>query len=78
MADEEYLSTETRLAARNRRRLALAAALTPAERLDVMWHLIGESWATLQGHPAGLAHFRRRNFRMRSLPGRAGGVPDGA
>lgn len=78
MVDEEFLSTEARFAARNRRRLALAGALTPAERLDVMWHLIGESWAMLQGHPAGLAHFRSRNFRMRSFRGDAGGRDDGA
>jgi hypothetical protein len=78
MVDDGFLSTEARLSARNRRRLARAAALSPAERLDAMWLLIRESWMTLERHPDGMAHFRRRNFRMRSLRREAGGRADGA
>lgn len=53
-------------------------ALTPAERLAAMQRLIGEAWATLQKNPAGLAHFRRRNFRARAIRHSSEQPTDGA
>jgi len=44
---------------------ARARALSPRERLAEMQRLIDEAWAVLARHPAGLAHFRRRNFSAR-------------
>jgi hypothetical protein len=37
-----------------------------------MQRLIDEGWALLQANPEGLAHFRRRNFRARSVGRRSG------
>jgi hypothetical protein len=41
--------------------------MSPAERLAAMRLLLEQSRAILERHPAGLAHFRRRNFMARSL-----------
>jgi hypothetical protein len=57
-----------------RRRLerAFALSLTPAQRLEAMWGLIARSWETLRANPAGLDHFRRRNFKARAVGSREG------
>jgi hypothetical protein len=52
---------------RDRIERARVRALTPRERLTAMQRLIDEGWALLQANPEGLAHFRRRNFRARSV-----------
>ena len=46
---------------------AHAQVLSPRERLAAMQRLIDEAWAVLARHPAGLAHFRRRNFSARAV-----------
>lgn len=55
------------LAARDRRRLAQALRMSPAERLAAMRRLLAMSQAILERHPDGLAHFRRRNFATRAV-----------
>jgi len=57
---------------RDRIERARVRALTPRERLAAMQRLIDEGWALLQANPEGLAHFRRRNFRARSVGRRSG------
>lgn len=42
-------------------------AATPSERLAAMRLLIERSWAMLRQNPTGLAHFRRRNYKARSI-----------
>ncbi|MFM8290360.1 MAG: hypothetical protein ACKOC4_01515 [Planctomycetia bacterium] len=65
------------LGPRDRARRSQVLALSPRERLAAMQRLIDRSWAVLQGHATGLAHFRRRNFKARAIgrPGR--GSPHG-
>ena len=63
---------------RDRIRRAMALVLTPAERLAAMQRQIDESWAMLVRHPEGMARFRRRNFRARSLDARSESPADGA
>ncbi len=52
---------------RDRLQRARFLALTPTERLAAMQRLIDESWAMLVQNPAGVAHFRRRNFHARAI-----------
>jgi hypothetical protein len=55
------------LAARDRARRRADLALTPRERLSAMQQLIDRAWEVLARHPEGLAHFKRRNFKARSI-----------
>lgn len=55
------------LSARDRLQRARTQGLSPGERLAAMQHLIDAAWAVLQRHPEGLDHFRRRNFKARSI-----------
>jgi hypothetical protein len=55
------------LAACDRARRRECLSLTPRERLAAMQRLIDEAWRVLERHPDGLAHFRRRNFKARSV-----------
>jgi hypothetical protein len=55
------------LAARDRARRMADLALAPRERLAAMQQLIDRAWEVLARHPEGLAHFRRRNFKARSI-----------
>jgi hypothetical protein len=67
----------TDLGPRDRARRSRGLALSPRERLAAMQQLIDRSWLVLQGHAAGLAHFRRRNFKARAIGRRDGGTPHG-
>jgi hypothetical protein len=69
---EDVSPAETDLEPRNRIERARVRALTPRERLAAMQRLIDEGWALLQANPDGLAQFRRRNFRARSVGRRSG------
>jgi len=53
-------------------------AATPAERLAAMRRLLEASWAMVRRNPAGLAHFRRRNFKARALANGTCRIPHGA
>jgi hypothetical protein len=55
------------MAARDRVRRARALEMSPRERLAAMWRLIAEAKELLARSPAGLDHFRRRNFRIRAV-----------
>jgi len=55
-----------------------ARALSPRERLAAMQRLIDEAWVLLSRHPAGLAHFRRRNFSARAIRRLSGTYADDA
>jgi hypothetical protein len=76
--DQSAPSTCVDMAARDRHlRLSMNAA-TPAERLAAMRVLIERSWDMLRRNPEGLAHFRRRNYKARSISQIAGRMPHGA
>jgi hypothetical protein len=60
-----------RLSARDRVRGAQARTMSPAQRLAAMRRLLAQARAILERSPAGLAHFRRRNFAARAV-GRKG------
>ena len=62
-----------RLSARDRVRRARARTMSPAQRLEAMRHLLARSREILERSPAGLAHFRRRNFSIRAV-GRTSGM----
>lgn len=55
------------LAARDRHLRSRALALTPSERLAAMRAILESSWAALQRHPEGMAHWLRRNYRARAV-----------
>ena len=57
-------------------RLQMHAA-TPSERLAAMRLLLERSWAILQRNPAGLAHFRSRNYKARAIAHSVGQMPHG-
>ena len=65
------------MTARDRHMRLRMNATTPAERLTAMRRLLAQSWAMLQRNPAGLAYFRRRNFKARSISNRVGREPHG-
>jgi hypothetical protein len=60
------------LAARDRVRRARARSMSPAQRLAAMRRLLGQSREILERSPAGMAHFRRRNFAARSVGRKSG------
>jgi hypothetical protein len=60
------------LSARDRVRRARVCTMSPAERLAAMQRLLAQSREILERSPAGLAHFRRRNFAARAVGRRAG------
>lgn len=55
------------LAARDRMRRARTREMSPAQRLAAMQQLLAQSREILERSPAGLAHFRRRNFAARAV-----------
>jgi hypothetical protein len=55
------------LTARDRHLRSRALALTPSERLAAMRAILASSWAALERHPQGMAHWLRRNYRARAL-----------
>lgn len=67
MSDHTARSPFPDLGARDRARRRAFLSMTPRERLATMQRLIDEAWRVLERHPDGLAHFRRRNFRARSI-----------
>jgi hypothetical protein len=52
-------------------------ALTPSERLAAMRSLMASSWAALQRHPEGMAHWLRRNYRARAVRSASTGATHG-
>lgn len=66
------------IAARDRVRRARALAMSPGDRLAEMWRLIAHANDILASHPAGLDHFRRRNFHSRAVRRPGEGRCDGA
>lgn len=60
-------SASSNLHRRDHLQRARVQAMSHRERLAAMQRLIDDAWATLLANPAGLAHFRRRNFRARSI-----------
>lgn len=66
MPDAGQSSAAPDLGPRDRMQRARFLALAPRDRLAAMQELIDRSWAALQAHPPGLAHFRSRNFKARS------------
>ena len=67
MAEDVSVSPNPNLHPRDRALRARVLTLSPRERLVAMQRLIDDAWATLQLNPVGLAHYRRRNFRARSI-----------
>lgn len=67
MVEDVSSSPRPNLHPRDRVQRNRVLAMSPRERLAAMQRLIDEAWTTLQANPAGLAHFRRRNFRARSI-----------
>lgn len=65
------------LAARDRHLRSRVLALTPSERLAAMRALVASSWAALQRHPEGMAHWLRRNYRSRAVRSISEGPTDG-
>lgn len=63
----EPMDSGDSLAARDRVRRARGRAMSPAERLAAMQRLLAKSREILERSPAGLAHFRRRNFAARAI-----------
>jgi hypothetical protein len=57
------------LTPRDRHLRSHALSLTPSERLAAMRAVLVSSWATLQRHPEGMAHWLRRNYRARAVRG---------
>ena len=60
------------LSARDRVRRARTRTMSPAQRLAAMRRLLAQSREILERSPAGLAHFRRRNFAARAVGRKAG------
>jgi hypothetical protein len=60
------------LSARDRVRRARARTMSPAQRLAAMRRLLAQSREILERSPAGLAHFRRRNFAARAVGRKVG------
>jgi hypothetical protein len=59
--------TGENLAARDRHRAAVAAALSPAERLEALRRLLAQANAALAANPAGAAAFLKRNYKSRAV-----------
>ena len=57
------------LTARDRHLRSRALGLTPSERLAAMRAILASSWAALERHPEGMAHWLRRNYRARAVRG---------
>ena len=74
---EPALTPAVDMTSRDRHMRLRMNATTPAERLAAMRRLLAQSWAMLQRNPAGLAHFRSRNFKARSISNSVGRVPHG-
>ncbi|MFM7292372.1 MAG: hypothetical protein ACKO6B_14240 [Planctomycetia bacterium] len=68
----ESIDPSDSLSARDRVRRARALAMSPAQRLAAMRRLLAQSKELLERSPAGLAHFRRRNFAARAFGRKAG------
>ena len=68
----ESIDPSDSLSARDRVRRARALAMSPAQRLAAMRKLLAQSRQILERSPAGLAHFRRRNFAARAVGRKAG------
>ena len=68
----ESIDLAAGLSARDRVRRARARTMSPAQRLAAMRRLLAQSRQILERSPAGLAHFRRRNFAARAVGRRAG------
>lgn len=66
MPDACQPSSAPDLGPRDRIQRARFLALAPRDRLAAMQELVDRSWAALQAHPPGLAHFLSRNFKARS------------
>jgi hypothetical protein len=67
MPDDVTSSPSSHLRRRDHAQRARVQAMSHRERLAAMQRLIDDAWATLLANPAGIAHFRRRNFRARSI-----------
>lgn len=67
MPEDVTASPSLNLHRRDHVQRARVQAMSHRERMAAMQRLIDEAWATLQANPAGLAHYRRRNFRARSI-----------
>ena len=63
----ESIDPADSLSARDRVRRARARTMSPAQRLAAMRRLLAQSRQILERSPAGLAHFRRRNFAARAV-----------
>lgn len=74
MSTESIDSTDS-LSARDRVRRARTHSMSPAQRLAAMRRLLAQSREILERSPAGLAHFRRRNFAARAVGRKAGMQP---
>jgi hypothetical protein len=57
------------LTPRDRHLRSRAQSLTPSERLAAMRAILASSWAMLQRHPEGVAHWLQRNYRARAVRG---------
>ena len=68
----ESIDPADSILARDRVRRARARAMSPARRVAAMRRLLAQSRQILEGSPAGLAHFRRRNFAARAVGRQAG------
>jgi hypothetical protein len=68
----ESIDPADSLSARDRVRRARARAMSPAQRLAAMRRILAQSRQILERSPAGLVHFRRRNFAARAVGRRAG------
>ena len=67
MPDDMTSSPSSNLHRRDHLQRARVQGMSHRERPVAMQRLIDDAWATLLANPAGLAHFRRRNFRARSI-----------
>lgn len=68
----ESIDPADNLSARDRVRRARTRGMGPAQRLAAMRRLLAQSRQILERSPAGLAHFRRRNFAARAVSRKAG------
>jgi hypothetical protein len=72
------MTSDVDMTPRDRHSRSRMRAATPAERLAAMRRLLEASWAMVRRNPAGLAHFRRRNFKARALANGTGRIAHGA
>jgi hypothetical protein len=77
MNDPPFPAPTPDLAARDRHLRSRVLALTPSERLAAMRSLMASSWAALQRHPEGMAHWLRRNYRARAVRSASTGATHG-